>query len=513
MKLKSLQTQANLNIVKFASIYSTLLSLIILLIAFFNYTLSRKETIESELKSLANSFSSYTLNQNYPSLVKQFQIKTSLQEIVITDLNCKQLASTTLIGNLNCRELSNRFKSLKLIVNSQKIVVYYDTNINVLEFLKTNIDDIILLNLILFFITTFILFSFFYLSVIKPLKEIKTITDENEIYLPKELRFLEDKLLEMKTKIKQTEGDRQSLQLAKKVIHDIRNPLTYLKTSTKLNKFNESIFLDRINEIDYHIQSLINSEVTTISEFNFAQKWHEISKEIKESFQILCSTNHNGYEDVKLYVHWFDLKNIILNLVRNSKEALATRIEINSSIEKSQLIISINDNGSGIPENIVGEIFTKQITSKKFGNGIGLYSINQFLTRKNSTIDINHNSIHGLGIRISIPVVTENFSSNLVLIDDDKFIHHAWRMQSEKLGIEVYSYFTIDDFIKNQHIHLKEIPVYIDSNLKSGKKGEIRAKEIYELGFHNIFLTTSFTDIEINKFPWISKIYSKTGPF
>jgi hypothetical protein len=268
MKLKSLQTQANLNIVKFASIYSTLLTLIILLIAFFNYTLSRKETIESELKSISNSFSTYTINQNFPSLIKQFQIKTSLQEILITDLNCNQLATTILVGNMSCEDLNDRFKSLNLNVNNKNVLVFYDTSISILEFVRNNIRDIIILAIVLFLITTFILFSFFYLSVIKPLREIKTSSDEDEILLPRELKFLDEKLSEMRIKIKQTEGDRQSLQLAKKVIHDIRNPLAFLKTSTKLNRFNNKDFLNRISEIDYHIQSLIKSETTNISEIN-----------------------------------------------------------------------------------------------------------------------------------------------------------------------------------------------------------------------------------------------------
>jgi Histidine kinase-, DNA gyrase B-, and HSP90-like ATPase len=203
----------------------------------------------------------------------------------------------------------------------------------------------------------------------------------------------------------------------------------------------------------------------------------------------------------------------MLNLARNSKEASATNIEIHSSIKDSKLVIAIKDNGSGIPSDILLEIFSKQVTSKKFGNGIGLYSINQFLNKKNAKIDILSNSKDGLTLQIEIPIINESFTSNLVLIDDDKFIHHAWRMQSEKLGINFYSYFSADDFIENHNIHSKETPVYIDSNLRSGQKGEIRARDIYNLGFSNIFLTTSFTDIKTENYPWIKRIYSKMGPF
>ncbi len=84
------------------------------------------------------------------------------------------------------------------------------------------------------------------------------------------------------------------------------------------------------------------------------------------------------------------------------------------------------------------------------------------------------------------PVTTKR----IVLIDDDKFVHSSWELGADKKLIDLFTYFTIDDFLKESEQFSKDTAIYIDSNLKDGIRGEIEAKRIYDLGFENLTLAS-----------------------
>lgn len=80
-----------------------------------------------------------------------------------------------------------------------------------------------------------------------------------------------------------------------------------------------------------------------------------------------------------------EFAHILINLINNSAEAIVDSIdkglmdklsgEITLDIleENGNIIISILDNGGGIPQNIIGDIFNLYFTTKEKGTGIGLY--------------------------------------------------------------------------------------------------------------------------------------------
>lgn len=81
-----------------------------------------------------------------------------------------------------------------------------------------------------------------------------------------------------------------------------------------------------------------------------------------------------------------EFKQVILNIINNSKDAITSRreadyridglIEINigNSEEKDKVIVSIKDNGGGIPAHVLDKIFDSYYSTKgEKGTGIGLY--------------------------------------------------------------------------------------------------------------------------------------------
>ncbi|MBF0318321.1 MAG: transporter substrate-binding domain-containing protein [Nitrospirae bacterium] len=81
-----------------------------------------------------------------------------------------------------------------------------------------------------------------------------------------------------------------------------------------------------------------------------------------------------------------EFKQVILNIVNNSRDAISSKreadnniqglieINISNNAERDKVIVSIRDNGGGIPEDLINKIFEPYYTTKgEKGSGIGLY--------------------------------------------------------------------------------------------------------------------------------------------
>lgn len=116
---------------------------------------------------------------------------------------------------------------------------------------------------------------------------------------------------------------------------------------------------------------------------------HNITFElhVKENFSLL------GIEN--------EFKHLVLNIINNAKDAFIENETKNRVIDitifKSNgiKIIEIADNAGGIPEDIIGDIFKANLTTKAEGKGtgIGLYMSSQIATKHNGDLSvINENN-------------------------------------------------------------------------------------------------------------------------
>jgi signal transduction histidine kinase len=69
-----------------------------------------------------------------------------------------------------------------------------------------------------------------------------------------------------------------------------------------------------------------------------------------------------------------ELVQVWTNLVHNAIQAMngKGKIDIETKMEDKNIIVSITDNGGGIPENVRDKIFNQYFTTKKAGEGTGL---------------------------------------------------------------------------------------------------------------------------------------------
>ena len=118
---------------------------------------------------------------------------------------------------------------------------------------------------------------------------------------------------------------------------------------------------------------------------------------------------------------------------------------------------------------------------------------------------------------VYIPILlSENNANNqadLIFIDDDTALTTAWMLHGTAKGKTVFAYSSARAFKAARDQFNLATPIFIDSDLGDGTKGQEVAKELYEYGFTNIYLATGYATTDFPEMYWIKEVVGKLPPF
>jgi hypothetical protein len=100
-----------------------------------------------------------------------------------------------------------------------------------------------------------------------------------------------------------------------------------------------------------------------------------------------------------------------------------------------------------------------------------------------------------------------------ILIDDDELVHMNWKMAAKRQNKIVRVYVGADDFWKESSDFPKDTPIYVDSNLADGVKGEDVSWMLGKKGFSNLHLATGYEAAQFEAMPWLKGIVGKSPPW
>ncbi|MCP4310604.1 MAG: GHKL domain-containing protein [Bacteroidetes bacterium] len=122
---------------------------------------------------------------------------------------------------------------------------------------------------------------------------------------------------------------------------------------------------------------------------------------------IRCS-NHTGPENLLIMADGSQLKQVLINLVKNAIEAVADVAEPKLGITVKRILdhvsVEVSDNGEGIPPEILEKIFVPFYTTKKEGSGIGLSLSRQIIRNHGGQISVESDPGEGSTFKVSLPV-------------------------------------------------------------------------------------------------------------
>jgi hypothetical protein len=96
-----------------------------------------------------------------------------------------------------------------------------------------------------------------------------------------------------------------------------------------------------------------------------------------------------------------------------------------------------------------------------------------------------------------------------ILIDDDSLVHAMWSYAAKTMNKSVDLHFNVDSFLAKANEIDPRTPIYIDSNLGCGIRGEAVAQDLYRIGFREIYLATGHSADDFEPMEWIKGIVGK----
>jgi signal transduction histidine kinase len=100
------------------------------------------------------------------------------------------------------------------------------------------------------------------------------------------------------------------------------------------------------------------------------------------------------------------LKQALLNVVLNGAQAMAEggRLKVRLAEDGRMALLSIHDEGSGIPPEVRDKIFDLYFTTKKDGSGIGLAMTYRIVELHNGSIEVESDATHGTTFILRFPL-------------------------------------------------------------------------------------------------------------
>jgi len=112
-----------------------------------------------------------------------------------------------------------------------------------------------------------------------------------------------------------------------------------------------------------------------------------------------------------IYADRRQIQEVLFNIIRNAAQAMEKDrkdgwIALSGAMDKGAVVIKIADNGSGIPQDKIGQIFNPFFTTKEpgKGTGLGLFIVKQVVERNKGTIQVESEEGVGTTFLLTFPL-------------------------------------------------------------------------------------------------------------
>ena len=194
------------------------------------------------------------------------------------------------------------------------------------------------------------------------------------------------------------------------ISHEIRNPVALINSFLQLlESHHPEISQDYCwNKITENMDFLNNSGKLRMQKLELASLFREIvtsvtpacqKQDISISLEIVSPIP-------PVYADKTKIQQLILNLLRNSMEAMSTKGSIICTLQSDEknVHISVKDTGEGIPDDYRNTLFEPFITHKQEGTGLGLAICKRIVLAHNGTISYTSMPHKGTEFEILLPV-------------------------------------------------------------------------------------------------------------
>ncbi|NCB00377.1 MAG: HAMP domain-containing protein, partial [Clostridia bacterium] len=118
-------------------------------------------------------------------------------------------------------------------------------------------------------------------------------------------------------------------------------------------------------------------------------------------------------QDCTLFGFPNEYSQVLLNLLNNARDAITGakqeqgRIQVTLGVRQGQGVVSVQDNGGGIPEHVLDKIFEPYFSTKPMGTGIGLYMSKMIIEHNMQGRIEARNIVGGSELSVSVPLAEQ----------------------------------------------------------------------------------------------------------
>lgn len=228
------------------------------------------------------------------------------------------------------------------------------------------------------------------------------------------------------TKLVRAQRDAAWGEVARRLAHEIKNPLTPIQLSAERLRRK---YLDKLADED---RGLLDNATTTIvnqveamkTMVNAFSDYAKPSTIEREPIEIdafvgdvleLYGPKVEFKRDaaaIEIAADPIRLRQVIHNLIKNSVEAtqdqqqkrIAVQSRVVSDLDQDMVELIFEDNGPGFPEDALDQVFEPYVTSKEKGTGLGLAIVKKIIEEHGGSIYAQNAETGGAYIMVTLPV-------------------------------------------------------------------------------------------------------------
>ncbi len=245
--------------------------------------------------------------------------------------------------------------------------------------------------------------------------------------LVKQYNRMVDEIEESTHKLANSEREYAWREMAKQIAHEIKNPLTPMKLNVqqlfkswkdKAPGFDKSIerftenqieYIDNLSSIASAFSAFAKMPVTNPGEVNLLEQIQITLELFKNTDNVTFSVHWPSENKVIVYADKEHLNGAFSNLFKNAIQSIPQGregiVKINLEVKSDKIIISIYDNGSGIPADLQKKLFTPNFTTKSSGMGLGLSIVKRYIESANGRIWFESETDKGSVFYVELPLM------------------------------------------------------------------------------------------------------------